>query len=99
MCRRAPAARAAVSRMPDQLTHTRAASRRALSFALVITAVVLVAEVAGGIMTNSLALLADDEGILGQNGFLELANVLADAANCGEISRIRGGVGLFEFRG
>lgn len=56
MCRKAPAA---VSRMPDEMTHARAANRRVLSFALAITAVVLVAEVAGGILTNSLALIAD----------------------------------------
>ena len=45
--------------MADELANARAASRRVLGFALVITAVVLIAEVVGGILTGSLALMAD----------------------------------------
>lgn len=45
--------------MSDDLANTRAASRRSLLLALGITSVILVAEVVGGILTNSLALLAD----------------------------------------
>ena len=43
----------------DELSGTRSASRHALTIALTLAAVVLVAEVIGGILTNSLALLAD----------------------------------------
>ncbi len=45
--------------MNEALTMSRESNRRALGIALVIAAVVLVAEVVGGILTNSLALLAD----------------------------------------
>ena len=45
--------------MSTQASHGRAASRRALTVALALAAVVLVAEVVGGVLTNSLALLAD----------------------------------------
>ncbi|OGO51218.1 MAG: cation transporter, partial [Chloroflexi bacterium RBG_16_68_14] len=45
--------------MSRDLTASRAASRRALGFALALASVVLVAEVVGGVLTNSLALLAD----------------------------------------
>ena len=45
--------------MVDELTHVRAAGRRALSVALVLAASVFVVELVGGILTNSLALLAD----------------------------------------
>ncbi|MEX1253230.1 MAG: cation diffusion facilitator family transporter [Dehalococcoidia bacterium] len=45
--------------MPEDLTHARAANRRALTVVLALTATVLVAEVVGGVLTNSLALLAD----------------------------------------
>jgi cobalt-zinc-cadmium efflux system protein len=45
--------------MMDALAHTRAASRRALGIALALAATVVVAEVVGGILANSLALLAD----------------------------------------
>lgn len=43
----------------DELRDARQASRRALTFALGLTTVFLVAEVVGGILSNSLALLAD----------------------------------------
>lgn len=43
----------------DALECTRAASRRALGVVLALTAAVVVAEVVGGILANSLALLAD----------------------------------------
>ena len=43
----------------DQLSGVRTASRRALVVALALASTVLVAEVVGGIFTNSLALLAD----------------------------------------
>jgi len=45
--------------MADQLAADRAASRRALTIALALALSVAGAEVAGGILTNSLALLAD----------------------------------------
>ena len=45
--------------MSDELSHTRSASRHALAIALALAAGVLVAEVVGGVLTNSLALLAD----------------------------------------
>jgi len=45
--------------MIDRVNDERAQNRRALALALGITAAVLVAEVAGGILTGSLALLAD----------------------------------------
>jgi cobalt-zinc-cadmium efflux system protein len=43
----------------NQLSTARAANRRALGMALLLAAAVAVAEVVGGILTNSLALLAD----------------------------------------
>src|SRR3990170_519933 len=43
----------------NQLSTARAANRRALGIALLLAAAVAVAEVVGGILTNSLALLAD----------------------------------------
>ena len=45
--------------MTDELTLSRRSNRRALAFALVLAAAVVGVEVAGGILTNSLALLAD----------------------------------------
>ncbi len=45
--------------MTDELTLSRRTNRRALTFALVLAAAVVGVEVAGGILTNSLALLAD----------------------------------------
>ncbi|MEX0786197.1 MAG: cation diffusion facilitator family transporter [Dehalococcoidia bacterium] len=45
--------------MADQLSADRAASRRALMIALALALSVVVVEVAGGILTNSLALIAD----------------------------------------
>jgi len=45
--------------MIDELSETRASSRRALLIALALAAVFLVVEVVGAIITNSLALLAD----------------------------------------
>ncbi|MGB2695345.1 MAG: cation diffusion facilitator family transporter [Dehalococcoidia bacterium] len=45
--------------MTNELAHDRTASRRALSFAFLLTAGILVVEVVGGVLTNSLALLAD----------------------------------------
>jgi cobalt-zinc-cadmium efflux system protein len=45
--------------MADQLAASRRSSRQRLALALVIAAVVLVVEVIGGLLTNSLALLAD----------------------------------------
>ena len=45
--------------MADQLAATRSASGRALAIALALALTVLVAEVIGAILTNSLALLAD----------------------------------------
>jgi cobalt-zinc-cadmium efflux system protein len=45
--------------MSEDLTRARAANRRALTIVLALTASVLVAEVIGGILTNSLALIAD----------------------------------------
>ncbi len=45
--------------MAEQLAATRTASRRALGFALALASTVLVVEVVGGVLTNSLALLAD----------------------------------------
>jgi cobalt-zinc-cadmium efflux system protein len=43
----------------DERTTARAAGRRALGLALMITAAILAAEIVGGIVANSLALLAD----------------------------------------
>jgi cobalt-zinc-cadmium efflux system protein len=43
----------------DQLSHARRASHRALALALLLAAAVLSLEVAGGFLTNSVALLAD----------------------------------------
>ena len=43
----------------DSLAQNRAQRQRALAIAFGITATILVAEVVGGILTNSLALLAD----------------------------------------
>ena len=45
--------------MNDELTMSRNSNRRALGIALAVAFVVLITEVAGGILTNSLALLAD----------------------------------------
>lgn len=45
--------------MNDELSATRAAGSRALAVALALALVVVVAEVVGGILTNSIALLAD----------------------------------------
>ena len=45
--------------MATELTAARAASRRALGAALALAASVLVVEIVGGVLTNSLALLAD----------------------------------------
>ena len=47
-----------------ELAATRSASRRALGLALLLALSVLVAEVIGGILTNSLALLADSGHVL-----------------------------------
>ena len=47
-----------------ELAETRSASRRALGLALLLALSVLVAEVVGGILTNSLALLADSGHVL-----------------------------------
>ncbi|MCH7811161.1 MAG: cation transporter [Chloroflexi bacterium] len=59
--------------MDEQLTADRASSRRALAIALAITFVVLVAEVIGGILTNSIALLADAGHLLADVLALSLA--------------------------
>jgi cobalt-zinc-cadmium efflux system protein len=59
--------------MTGELTHARSASRRALTIALALTAVVLVAEVVGGILTDSLALLADAGHMLSDVLALSLA--------------------------
>ena len=59
--------------MTGELTAARSANRRALAIALVLTAVVLVAEVVGGIFTNSLALLADAGHMLSDVLALSLA--------------------------
>ena len=45
--------------MIDELGHNRAAGSRALFIALALALAVVGVEVAGGILTNSLALLAD----------------------------------------
>ncbi len=59
--------------MADELTAARVANRRALATALVLTAVVIVVEVVGGILTNSLALLADAGHMLSDVLALSLA--------------------------
>ena len=59
--------------MADELTTARVANRRALGIALVLTAAVLVAEVVGGILTDSLALLADAGHMLSDVLALSLA--------------------------
>jgi cobalt-zinc-cadmium efflux system protein len=53
--------------------HGRAASRRALALALALTATYTVVEVVGGILTGSLALLADAVHMLSDNVALALA--------------------------
>jgi hypothetical protein len=53
--------------------HARAASRRALSVALALTASYTVVEVVGGILTGSLALLADAVHMLSDNVALGVA--------------------------
>jgi cobalt-zinc-cadmium efflux system protein len=55
------------------LNDSRARSRRALAVAVTITSVVLVAEVVGGILTNSLALLSDAGHMASDLGALGLS--------------------------
>lgn len=55
------------------LGESRARSQRLLAFALVVTAAVLLAEVVGGILTNSLALLADAGHMASDAGALALS--------------------------
>ncbi len=57
--------------------HAHATSTRALRWALVLTAVLLVAEVVGGIVSNSLALLADAGHMLTDVGALGLSLFVA----------------------
>jgi cobalt-zinc-cadmium efflux system protein len=57
--------------------HARTASRRALAFALVLTASYTVVEVVGGLFAGSLALLADAVHMLSDNVALALALVAA----------------------
>ena len=57
--------------------HARAASRRALAVALVLTASYTVVEVVGGVVAGSLALLADAVHMLSDNVALALALVAA----------------------
>jgi cobalt-zinc-cadmium efflux system protein len=59
--------------MGHEHDHARAASRRALALALALTASFTALEVAGGILTGSLALLADAVHMLGDNVALALA--------------------------
>lgn len=54
-------------------THDRATDRRLLAIALAITAVLLVAEVGGGILTHSLALVADGGHMASDLGALALS--------------------------
>ena len=58
--------------MPD-IRDVRAAGRRTLAIALAMTAVVFVAEVVGGVLTNSIALLADAGHMLSDVLALSLA--------------------------
>jgi cobalt-zinc-cadmium efflux system protein len=59
----------------DDHAHGREASRRALSLALALTATYTVVEVVGGVLTGSLALLADAVHMLSDNVALALALV------------------------
>jgi cobalt-zinc-cadmium efflux system protein len=59
--------------MNEELVQSRRAGQRALALALAITASLLVAEVVAGILTNSLALLADAGHMVSDVGALSLS--------------------------
>ncbi len=59
--------------MSHDHSHARTGSRRALTLALAITALYTIAEVVGGLVSGSLALLADAVHMLSDNVALALA--------------------------
>ena len=63
--------------MSHDHSHARTGSRRALTLALAITALYTIAEVVGGLVAGSLALLADAVHMLSDNVALALALFLS----------------------